>query len=207
MRRFALTPWLFLLIVAFCLPAAARKQAKVTNQVLGQVNFVAANKPARTAGVWIDSEYVGYLNELKGSRQILLLPGRYQIEVKQNGYLDFQRSVLIDPGRQVTISVALQKNPRAQYPATYSQLKLSVDPDRAAVFVDHRFVGHAGEFGGIGRGMLLAPGKHQIEIDLPGYQNFSTTINLLPRQKMVLKTKLVKGTIDQANSLIYHARR
>lgn len=207
MRRFALKPRLFLLIAAFCLPAAARNQAKATNQVLGQVNFVAVNKPAKTAGVWIDSEYVGYLNELKGSRQILLLPGRYQIEVKQNGYLDFQRSLLIDPGQRVTISVALQKNPRAQYPVTYSQLKLSVDPDRAAVFVDHRFVGHAGEFGGIGRGMLLAPGKHQIEIDLPGYQNFSTTINLLPRQKMVLKTKLVKGTIDQANSLIYHAKR
>lgn len=190
------------LSLVFLFAAAATLRAG--NQILGQVNFAAQNKPARLAGVWIDGEYVGYLDELKGSRQILLLPGRYQIEVKENGYLDFQRSITIDPGQNVTVQVALRKNPRSRYPAVYSQLKLSVDPDRAAVFVDHRFVGHAGEFGGMGRAMLLAPGKHQIEVDLPGYRSFATTINLLPHQKMDLKTKLVKGGIEQANSLVYH---
>jgi hypothetical protein len=39
--------------------------------------------------VWVDGQYVGYLNELKGSNKLLLLPGKHIITVRQNGYHDF----------------------------------------------------------------------------------------------------------------------
>jgi hypothetical protein len=197
----------FFLIVLLCLLPGAGSKLHAGNRVLGQIRFVAANKAAKSSGVWIDGQYVGYLNELKGSRKILLLPGKHQIVVKQDGYLNFRRSVTLEPGQDVAIGVAMVKDPRSRYPAVWSHLKLSVEPGRAAVFVDGRFAGHAGEFSGLGRGMLLAPGRHRIEIEQPGYRRFVTTVDLLPHQKMVLKTKLLKGSIERADALIRQKRK
>jgi len=52
-------------------------------------------------------------------------------------------------------------------------------------------VGHIDQFNGIGQGMLLTPGKHEIKITLPGYQAFETEVNLQPHQKLKLKTNLM----------------
>ena len=48
-----------------------------------------------------------------------------------------------------------------QIPTITAEIRLSVVPDRAAVFVDGLFVGHVAEFGGVGRALLVAPGKRQ----------------------------------------------
>jgi hypothetical protein len=61
------------------------------------------------------------------------------------------------------------------------------------VFVDERFVGHVGEFGGVGKSMLVVPGAHRIRIALPGYETFESDINPRPRQKVEVKTDLVKS--------------
>jgi hypothetical protein len=47
----------------------------------------------------------------------------------------------------------------------------------------------------MGRGMLVAPGTHQIRIALPGYQTFETNINPLASQKVEIKTDLVKNGV------------
>jgi hypothetical protein len=79
-------------------------------------------------------------------------------------------------------------------PTVSAEIKLSIDPDRAAVFVDDQFAGHAHEFGGAGRAMLLSPGKHHIKISLPGYQSFNTEIEVRANQKYDIKTQLPRGT-------------
>jgi hypothetical protein len=194
-------------LTATFLLAGGAVTLRAGSQVLGQINLIGATKAERASGVWIDGEYLGYLKELKGSRQILLLPGKHDIVVRQNGYQDFRESVTVEPGQTLDVPVAMHKDPQSQFPAVYSQLKLAVDPERAAVFVDGRYVGHAGEFGGMGRAMLLAPGKHEIKIDLAGYRSFETEVNLLPREHVDLKTNLLKGSIAQADPLIRTASR
>jgi hypothetical protein len=174
------------------------------NRVLGEVVLRAGNNAAKSSGVWVDGQYVGYLQELRGSRQLLLLPGRHEIVVRQDGYLDFRSSIVVEPGAAMIVPVLMQKNPRSVYPSDPAELKLDIDPARAAVFVDGLFVGYAGEFG---RGMLLSPGKHQIEIDAPAYRTFTATVNLLPHQTTELKTRLVAGSIEQADPLIRSASR
>jgi len=52
------------------------------------------------------------------------------------------------------------------------------------------------------RGMLVSPAKHRVKIALPGYQAFETEVNLLPRQKITIKTNLVPGSITQARPSI-----
>jgi len=74
----------------------------------------------------------------------------------------------------------------------FSDIKMDVNPNRAAVFVDDLFVGHAADFDGLVHSLRVAPGHRKITISLPGYQTFSTELDLLPNQRFKLKTKLMK---------------
>jgi hypothetical protein len=177
-----------LALYAMALPVAAQN-----NQILGEVRFKPENGAAKTAGVWVDGKYVGYLSELKGSKKLLLLPGEHEISVRQAGYRSVDQKITVEPNAVQTLRVSLAKDPRAQYPTVSAEVKLSIDPDRAAVFVDNQFAGHAHEFGGAGRAMLLSPGKHHIKITLPGYQSFDTEIEVRANQKYDIKTQLPKG--------------
>jgi hypothetical protein len=172
------------------------------NQILGEVQLVGKTKAEKTSGVWIDGQYVGYAGELKDDKKVLLLPGEHEISVRQSGYMDFTQKVVVEPGKKVVLHVTMQKDPRAQFPTVTSQLKLQVTPDRAAVFVDGGFVGTVREFSGVGRAMLVSSGKHRVKIALPGYQAFETEVNLLPKQKITIKTDLAPGSITEAGPSI-----
>ena len=167
------------------------------NDVLGELQLEGATKVEKTSGVWIDNQYLGYLDELKGSKKILLLPGTHKLSVRQNGYVDFAQDVVLRPGEKQLVTVTMVKDTRYVMPATTSEIKMSVNPDRAAVFLDGQFVGHAAEFGGIAKSLIVAPGHRKISISLPGYETFTTEFDLAPNQKFVLKTDLVKSNSPQ----------
>jgi PEGA domain len=168
------------------------------SKVLGEVKLDGVSKVEKESGVWVDGNYVGYLKELKGDKKLLLLPGEHEIAVRQSGYDDFVQKVVVEPGQVHTVVVRLTLSPRAVTPDVTATLKLDVQPGRAAVFLDGKFVGHASEFGGVGHSMLISPGKHRIKVELPGYRTFETEVNLLVNQKSEVKTELVKGSIEQA---------
>jgi len=172
------------------------------NQVLGELQIVGKSKAAKTSGVWVDGQYVGYVDELKGDKKVLLLPGEHEIAVRQSGYAEFSEKVMVEPRKKTVLKVAMAKDPRSQLPRVTSQIKLNVTPARAAVFVDDAFVGSVNEFTGVGHGMLVSPGKHRLKIALPGYQAFDTEVSLLPRQKITIKTDLLPGSITQAGPSI-----
>lgn len=179
----------------FFLPANTHAQ----NQVQGQLKFAATAKAERSAGVWIDGQYVGYVDELKDENRVLLLPGEHEISIRLAGYQDLTQKVIVEPRKMLVVKVKLDRDPRVHYSEVTAEVKLEVTPDRAAVFVDDVFVGHAGEFSGVGRGMLVAPGKHRIKIALAGFQTFETEIKLVASQKTQIKTELVKGSLTQTN--------
>ena len=188
--------------LAFLLCAPDFTQAQ-QNQVMGELKFSGATKGANDSGVWIDGQYVGYLKELKGDKKIMLLPGQHEISVRQAGYNSFTQTVVVEPGRVHMLSLQMTPDARALHVGPdAAELKLTVNPNRAAVFLDDYYVGHAAEFGGAFHSMLLSPGKHRIKVELPGYRTFETEVNLLPRQKSKVETDLVVGSILQAGPLI-----
>lgn len=186
-----------ILTVAFW--PALHRPLRAQNQVLGQVDFDAKNKAEKTAGVWVDGQYVGFVKELKGDKKVLLLPGEHEISVRQTGYLNLTQKIIVEPAKTLAITVVLQKDPDAQYSKVTSEIKLKVTPDRAAVFVDGNYVGTVHEFDGVGKAMLVAPGKHHVKIALTGFQAFDTDVDVLPRQKVMVQTDLMPGSVEQAD--------
>jgi PEGA domain len=193
-----------LTLVAFFGPFVFRSTVHAQDRIMGQIHFIPSATTPKISGVWIDGQYVGYLNELKGGSQLRLLPGAHQVVVRRGGYVDFSQKVTMEPGAVLDIPVNLEKDPRFTYPdrKTGAEVRFDVQPGRAAVFLDDIFVGNVDEYFSYGHEMLVAPGKHQFKIALPGFRTFETDVNLYPRQKMRIRTDLVEGSINDADPII-----
>ena len=191
---------LFVFAVMFRLATSCPLAAE--NKLLAELQFVAHNSAEKTAGVWVDGQYIGYVKELNGDKKIMLLPGEHEIVVRQPWYKDYIEKAVLEPGEVHTIEVSLAKDMRTPSKEATGELKIAATPERAAVFVDAQFAGHADEFNGHGKAMLLTPGEHRVRIALPGYLPFETTVDLRPYQKLKIQTELVKGSVVEAGSLV-----
>jgi len=187
-------------LASFLAFAAAPVMAQTT--VLGELKFEGKSKVEKTSGVWIDGKYVGYLGELWGHKRIMLIPGDHELVVKQAGYKDFTETLTVEPRILLAVPVRMERATEETMPTVTAQLKVDAQPDRAAVFVDDRYLGHAGELGGAFHSMLLSPGMHKIKVVLPGYQSFESQVNLAAGQKSVVKTNLAKASIHEADALL-----
>jgi hypothetical protein len=172
-------------------------QAKTYGQQstkMGEVRFTADNQDERDSGVWIDGKYAGYVKELKGDRKVMLPPGEHEFVIRQAGYKDLTKKIVVDPDQIQTIAVVLEENPKLTYPGSdAAEFRLDIQPKRAAVFVDDSYMGHGGDFGGRFHSMLVSPGKHRLKVTLEGYQTYETEIDALASNKSRMKIVLEKG--------------
>jgi len=189
-------------VLAALILVLSAAESYADNRVMGEVQFEGASKVERDSGVWIDGQYLGYLKELKGDKKVMLLPGEHEISVRQAGFESFVRKIVVEPGQKQMVRVTMVKGAGWSTPSATATLKLTVQPNRAAVFLDDSYVGHVGEFGGKFHSMEIAAGKHRIKIELPGYRTFETELNLLAGQTSEVKTDLVKGSINQNDSMV-----
>src|SRR5260370_4012608 len=60
--------------------------ARPNDKIMGEIQFVDANKVAKTSGVWVDGQYIDFLGALKGYSTLNLLPGEHENLVPQYGY-------------------------------------------------------------------------------------------------------------------------
>ncbi|HLJ16958.1 MAG TPA: PEGA domain-containing protein [Bryobacteraceae bacterium] len=165
------------------------------NPKMGELRFTADNQSERDAGVWIDGKYFGYVKELKGDRKVLLAPGSHEISVRQAGYKDLAKTVVIDADQIQTFAVVLEENSQMTYPGSNAaELRLDIQPKRAAVFVDGTYMGHGGDFSGRFHSMLVSPGKHHLKVTLEGYKSYETEIEAQANNKSQTRIVLERGS-------------
>jgi len=166
-----------------------------SSDVLAEVELKPSSKIEKAAGIWVDGQYLGYLRELKGSKKILLLPGRHELTARLTGYVDFDAEFEVAAGQTHEVRVAMRENLTAKYPDPdeMARVKLNIEPSRAAVFVNDRYVGHVDQFRGFRKSLGLEPGTYRIHVTLPGYQPFDAELTLLKQQDYAIETKLQQG--------------
>jgi len=84
------------------------------SKVMGELRFEGSTKLERDSGVWVDGDYVGFLKELHGDKKVMLLPGEHEISVRQSGYDDFVRKIVVEPAQVQTLQVTLHLTPRSR---------------------------------------------------------------------------------------------
>ena len=160
---------------------------------MGEVRFTTDTQDERDAGVWIDGSYAGYVKELKGDRKVMLTAREHELSIRQAGYKELTKKIIVEPDQVQTIAVHLEQDSKAIFPGgNAGELRLDIQPKRAAVYLDGGYMGHGGDFGGRFHSMLVAPGKHQLKVELEGYQSYQTEITAGANQKSRMSIVLQK---------------
>jgi hypothetical protein len=68
-------------------------------------------------------------------------------------------------------------------------VKFKVDPTRAGVFIDGRYVGPAGNFG-MARKYAVAAGEHEVKLVEPRYEDMTTKVTVTAGKTAVVSEKL-----------------
>ena len=70
--------------------------------------------------------------------------------------------------------------------ADTGRLKLEVNPGRAGVFVDGKYVGPAANFK-VGQTYNVAPGEHEVKLEEPRYEEIVKKVTIVAGKKTVIK--------------------
>jgi hypothetical protein len=194
---------LFRIAVCFVLIVVLSGTALADNPLFGEIDLRAASKVEKSAGVWLDGQYLGHIRDLRGKSRLVLPPGPHTLLFKLIGHEDLERELVVEPGQTHELHVSLVPDSTAVYAdeSQLAELKLAVEPEEAAVFVNDVYAGYVDQFNGR-RGMQMGPGVYDVRIALPGYDTFETSITITAKQTYEIKTRLRKASItDQSDGL------
>ena len=136
--------------------------------VVGQQNmgYLKTKVEPGRAGVFVDGKYVGPAGNFGMSRKYAVAPGEHEIRLSEPRYDDVVTKVTIQAGKTATLAQTMKALPPAKPP--FGRLR-TIFPDKfAAVYVNGKFMGHAGEFNNSVQGLLLNPGSYKVKVVPPG---------------------------------------
>jgi PEGA domain len=114
------------------------------------------------AGVFIDGKYVGPAANFRMARKYSVPVGEHEVKLLEPRYEDFTTKVQIAAGKTTVIAETLKALPLAKPP--FGRLRVITTEKYDAVFVDGKFMGHAGEFNNPLQGLLLNPGEYTVKV-------------------------------------------
>lgn len=182
------------LLVVVCLemcsvlvPLGARTQ----NAKNAQLRLIPETRVEKLAGVWVDGQYVGYVDQFKDHTTLELTPGKHSLVIRENGLKDMTRELDLAPGGALDLMVKMEEpEPEPLLNGETGDLKILVAPNSAAVFVDGKFEGPVVQFGGIARTLKVPAGKHVVKISQSGYKDYVTTVDVALGQRVTIENRL-----------------
>jgi PEGA domain len=152
MRITALASHLTLLIVVAVIPVMAQQ---------GNGYIKTKVDPGR-AGVFVDGKYVGPAANFRVGRKYSVSPGDHEIKLVEPRYEDVVTKVTIQAGKTTVLSQTMKALPPAKPP--FGILRTTAPDKFSAVYVNGKFMGHAGEFNNSMQGLQLNPGSYDVKI-------------------------------------------
>jgi hypothetical protein len=114
------------------------------------------------AGVFIDGKYIGPAGNFGVGRKYTVAAGEHEVRLSEPRYEDVVTKVTIQAGKTTNLAQTMKALPLAKPP--FGRLR-TVSADKfAAVYVNGKFMGHAGEFNNSVQGLLLNPGAYTVKI-------------------------------------------
>ena len=141
-----------LLIAVACIP------------VVGQQNtgsLKTSISPGR-AGVFIDGKYIGPAGNFGIGRNYTVAAGEHEVRLSEPRYEDVVTKVTIQAGKTTKLAQTMKELPLAKPP--FGLLRTMSEDKFAAVYVNGKFMGHAGEFNNPVQGLQLNPGAYAVKI-------------------------------------------
>jgi len=117
--------------------------------------------PGRT-GVFIDGKYVGPAENFRVGRKYVVAAGEHEVKLSDPRYEDYTTKVTIEAGKTTKLVETMKALPPAKPP--FGRLRTISKDKFAAVYVNGKFMGHAGEFNNPVQGLELNPGDYTVKV-------------------------------------------
>jgi hypothetical protein len=143
---------------------AALLSAALCVPVFGQQNtgYLKTSVNPGRAGVFVDGKYVGPAANFRIGRKYAVAPGEHEIKLEEPRYEEVVTKATIQAGKTFTLSQTMK--PLAPAKPPFGRLRTVAPMDKfVAVYVNGRFMGHAGEFNNSVQGLLLNPGSYAVK--------------------------------------------
>jgi len=124
--------------------------------------YLKTNVNPGRAGVFIDGKYVGPAGNFGVGRKYAVSPGEHEIKLSEPRYEEIVKKVTIQPGKTTKLAETMKALPPAKPP--FGRLRTISTDKWAAVYVNGRFMGHAGEFNNPMQTLDLNPGAYTVKI-------------------------------------------
>jgi hypothetical protein len=114
------------------------------------------------AGVFIDGKYVGPAGNFGIGRKYAVATGEHEVKLLEPRYEDVVTKVTIQAGKTTKLAETMKALPPPKPP--FGRLRTMAPDKFAAVYVNGKFMGHAGEFNNSVQGLMLNPGAYTVKI-------------------------------------------
>lgn len=154
----------------------------------GSLHFEVSPPEAK---VLLDNRYLGEAHELRNIAEITASAGRHLLEIRADTERTFTE-VVVSPRKVTSIRWALTPSPVA--PGALrpegGRLRVQVAPLGAAIYVD-------GAFSAVAElahppSLSVSPGRHQVQVVLPGYKAYSTDVIVPESGEAVVEVQLAR---------------
>jgi len=127
-----------------------------------QTGYVKMKVSPGRAGVFVDGKYVGPAANFGVGRKYSLAAGDHEIKLTEPRYEEVTTKVTVQAGKTVEVAQTMKALPLAKPP--FGILR-TIAPDKfSAVYINGKFMGHAGEFNNVVQGLKLSPGSYAVKI-------------------------------------------
>ncbi|MHC4454153.1 MAG: PEGA domain-containing protein, partial [Planctomycetota bacterium] len=137
------------------------KETTLTAKLQKKAGSVSINSDPPGAKTFIDDKEVGVTPKIIAD----LIPGKYNVEIIKGGYVNWNKSVKIVPGKEVTLSAELQLKTGA--------VSIKSEPSGAMTLIDDKEAGTTPV-----TITDMKPGMHNVEISMTGYENWYEKVDI-----------------------------
>jgi hypothetical protein len=178
MRTVSLAPAALLIIALGSIPLSGQQ---TSGYLKTKVN------PGR-AGVFIDGKYVGPAANFGVGRKYAVAAGEHEVRLEEPRYEEVVTKVTIQPGKTTKLAQTMKALPPAKPP--FGRLRTEAADKFDAVYVNGKFMGHAGEFNNSTQGLLLNPGEYTVKIvPMSGGDAHEEKVNITADKETIVRLK------------------
>ena len=110
----------------------------------------------------LDGKYVGPAGNFGVGRKYTVAAGDHEVRLSEPRYEDVVTKVTIAPGKTTKLAETMKALPPAKPP--FGRLRTMAPDKFEAVYVNGKFMGHAGEFNNPVQGLMLNPGTYIVKV-------------------------------------------
>jgi hypothetical protein len=137
------------------------------------------------AGVFVDGKYLGPAANFRFARKYAVAPGRHEIKLSEPRFEDAVTAQEFQAGKTTVVSQTLKPVPLAKGPFGLLRVK---NPDKyAAVYINEKFYGHAGEFNNMMQGIELPPGEYSVRVEPVSGSPVNQKVKIEANQTFIVK--------------------